>query len=1724
MCRNKYYPKKLKRMLAIMLTVAMAGTMMPESLLYAQAEEIQEIQEIQETPEDAEYSEELPVEVSETQEMEEPESSSEIFEEPESSPETLEESESTQETTEENNEESIEETAAESIQEAVILSNAEQNSAEPELIVADTYYLRGSTVPFAVYAKNTKSENTYTMDLYVDDTLFQEGISSFSSYNYYWYGIEAAEIAAGTHKIKAELKLDGTTVASVEKDVVFAADAPRTEMKYTGQDVSYVLVYLYATSGLLEGKTVKSMELYDASDKLAAYMANNVNSYTGKYVDERYDGVFESTYPYYTETVRYSAQMTWIKKTPDLGKYKLRVIYEDGTKENYADAAEVTEEPYISYVYPEGTNTSGEGKNNYDGYVYLQIQGCNLTKQDIVPVFSAGEDKLESEVVNSTPYSNSEIVLKVKKVNWPSDVNSVKVSLQDASGNLLKGESERTFSIEDNVGFYFGRYNYATNLVEVYATSAMQEGSTVEVSFATDYSGENVVAEGTGTVQNGVMTVQPMQDSEPVNLVNLLGTGSTWLYMSYAVPGETQKSSLQFCFIPSNELSTSSDSVSTKAYRKVSDTKSISVGYTYRKDSVGECKVNLYDSDNQLMVSQDMQVKDYTDSNGYYYISATLALQEELAEGTYRVDIVENDTTTLVTKNIRVIADDVEVLTSQYVYPGVDGVSLSVTSTIAEDSKVTVTVTDLYGNANTYDAKVDNLYNSGTAYISIPDLKASALEYSSYYFKVSINGKEPLGADYAASYYADERGKLATLNRSVATYGTYDNKIYRVRGVSIYDESQFPVTVQIFDAVDTEPLKTITIDKEDTTEDSYGWRYTLTADDLAGLNLESGYYTMVAVSKNGEVTSCRNRLLYGKGIATTPTTQDKTVYTVSFDGNGADAGNMDDMTFVYGTGQKLTANAYSRTGYCFSGWNTKANGKGTAYADGQTVNNLTKEANGVVTLYAQWKVNTYTVVYAKGASDATGAAMKNQTFTYDKIAALTANTYKRTGYVFDGWTDEYANVYEDRQQVVNLSEENGATVTLTARWKPVEYKITYVNAADGKNGVTNVNPIGFAVETGKTITLQNPERPGYEFGGWYSTKGFTGDKLTSIDCSKAANVTVYAKWIAKETIIKFVDNVPEKAPQGSAVSGTMRDLKVTYGKTKALTKNAYKLKGYTFDGWNTKPDGTGTAYKDAAALKEAMELLESAETTLYAQWKAVEYSITYVNGVVSDKSGVTQNANTAVFTVESGEIPLVNPVRPGYVFDGWYSKSSLKEGDRMTAIPVSAITKAANIKIYAKWIAQKAEVEFHANAPEGLTATGSMKALSVTYGKTKSLTKNAYKVAGYSFVGWSTVKNPGEGDLLLKDRAVIPASLVEQESVSEKDTASVTLYAQWELTRYSITYVNAVAGKNGVTVNDNPADYNLQEENIELKDPVRPGYIFGGWYSKSSMKETDKITQIDISGMTRGAKVKVYAKWTGKTAAVVYDSNRPANAPESAKVSGTMKTLNVTYGKIKKLTANKYKITGYTFNGWNTKQDGSGESYANKAVIPVEFVEENGSTITLYAQWKPLEYKINYVNAVNGKDGVVNENPTTYTVETSWLSTIGSGSGQNTLRIQSPTKTGYTFGGWYTDKKLTNEVEIMSVSKSKSVTLYAKWTANSYRIVYDANGGEGTMAARAATYDKNLMLSANRFQREGYSFAGWSTVAAPGEEDVIYKNMGTVKNLSTESNGTVTLYAQWKAK
>jgi uncharacterized repeat protein (TIGR02543 family) len=125
------------------------------------------------------------------------------------------------------------------------------------------------------------------------------------------------------------------------------------------------------------------------------------------------------------------------------------------------------------------------------------------------------------------------------------------------------------------------------------------------------------------------------------------------------------------------------------------------------------------------------------------------------------------------------------------------------------------------------------------------------------------------------------------------------------------------------------------------------------------------------------------------------------------------------------------------------------------------------------------------------------------------------------------------------------------------------------------------------------------------------------------------------------------------------------------------------------------------------------------------------------------------------------------------------------------------------------------------------------------------------------------------------------------------------------------------------------------------------------------------------------------------------------------------------------------------------------------------------------------------------------------------------------LTLAKPTRSGYSFVGWYSNKKCTKKVTAIKKGSTGDKTLYAKWKANTYTISFNGNGSTGgsMSSQKSLAYDKSYTLTKNKFTKKGYTFAGWNT--KKNGKGTSYSNAASVKGLTTKNNGTITLYAQW---
>ena len=376
--------------------------------------------------------------------------------------------------------------------------------------------------------------------------------------------------------------------------------------------------------------------------------------------------------------------------------------------------------------------------------------------------------------------------------------------------------------------------------------------------------------------------------------------------------------------------------------------------------------------------------------------------------------------------------------------------------------------------------------------------------------------------------------------------------------------------------------------------------------------------------------------------------------------------------------------------------------------------------------------------------------------------------------------------------------------------------------------------------------------------------------------------------------------------------------------------------------------------------------------------------------------------------------------------------------------------------LYAQWKANpKYTVTLNANG--GKVSGASTKAITVTKGLTYSGLITPTR-SGYTFEGWYTAKTGG-------------TKITTSTKVTL--TGKQTLYAHWKaISKYEVT-LNANGGKvsgastKKITVTSGKT-YGT------LATPTRDGYTFQGWYTKKTGgTKVTSSTKVTITG-----KQTLYAQWK---AIPKYEVTLNANG---GKVSGaTTKKITVTSGKTYGTLATPTR-SGYVFQGWYTKKTG-GSLIVSSSKVSIT------ANQTLYAQWLK-NCKVTF-DANGGK------------VTTASKSVVEN---KTYVSLPTPTRTGYTFNGWYTAK--TGGTKVTTATKvTADHTLYAQWTIKSYQVKFVDTKGVGYN--KLQTYKHGDALKLPTPVCDTYVFKGWFTA----------ETGGTQIAEGTKVTGNMTIYAQY---
>ena len=450
-----------------------------------------------------------------------------------------------------------------------------------------------------------------------------------------------------------------------------------------------------------------------------------------------------------------------------------------------------------------------------------------------------------------------------------------------------------------------------------------------------------------------------------------------------------------------------------------------------------------------------------------------------------------------------------------------------------------------------------------------------------------------------------------------------------------------------------------------------------------------------------------------------------------------------------------------------------------------------KMGNADITLYAKWEAKTYNVTYTLGgnATDpATNHSSNPSTYTAtDGDIAL--GTPTREHYNFLGWYTVGGNKVEKigYERILNIT---AADIKLEARWQAKTYNISYeLGGTDNTYGATLATTAvktytygtarelpGAAAVT--IINKDNDDEIPYRFLGWY----WEGDPQQKIVSTIPVGTSGDRKYIAKIEKAETWEFTYDCGYEGHHEEGeeTVTVVHIVKGQTAEDIDLTGVRPGYIFKGWYDGEGGTGTKHDFTQAV--------TANTTVYAKWEPIQYTIEYVG------DGFTTTMPTT-YTLDDTDINLTTPsLDAGYYFEGWYLNEDF-DGTAVTKVGglqfvLDEADDDNNIKIYAK-TSNLYTVIYNANKPEGVTETTSGMPAStgkVAYGALITKPTSNPNLSDYGFIGWYTDAECTDGNEFDFDTAIGDADI-------NATAHTVTLYAKWYQKPTSGKYI--VGGFNG---------------------------------------------------------------------------------------------------------------------------------------------------------------------------------------------------------------------------------------------------------------------------------------------------------------------------------------
>lgn len=707
------------------------------------------------------------------------------------------------------------------------------------------------------------------------------------------------------------------------------------------------------------------------------------------------------------------------------------------------------------------------------------------------------------------------------------------------------------------------------------------------------------------------------------------------------------------------------------------------------------------------------------------------------------------------------------------------------------------------------------------------------------------------------------------------------------------------------------------------------------------------------------------------------------------------------------------------------------------------------------------------------------------------------------------------------------ADENAITVTYDGN-KPAAATGTVSGVPSNGSGSKDGN-------TDFTVSSDIPTLAGYKFKEWNTAADGGGTSYaagaTIPGASIKGDITLYAQWI-QQLSITFNAN-------GTGVTGLPSTITVDYNAATAIPSSAPTRTNFTFKGWNTAANGSGTSYTAGQSIAHLTTNLP-----LYAQWEA--YPVVTYNANSGTGAPSADTVAPGVYNIKTG-----TPTRTGYVFGGWTpTQNSTANGLYSYNATISGSQRSmnvtSNVTLWALWnpVVTYSAGTAPAGAKDTITNMPSTTTYTVDYNGTHTvLTTPIPTVTGYTFGGW----------------AKSTAATTKVTSLTNV-TAPVTLIPIWtEKSGYTVQFFDQA------TATTDGAAYNTQN-NLKWTGavtvptaPTKVGYTFGGWYLQkdnqgsgtgtvfasaagviaTGMGTFNGIWAAEAAG-NRADTLKIYAKWTEKTKVSV--TLNPNGGSYGTAGTGVTTIGNILNGATYTIPTNVDNPTrpGYNFKEWNTNSSGTGTAYHAGNTTPALT-----SNLTLYAVWTGAPVTFTFepgaTTGITYKKGSAS-NP--YTATANYGAKLTADAGDTVY-----TRTGYTFKNWsYTNATGgTGTVSTATASAQVNVsdftiswsgnsfdgtlkgtaTLTAMWDPFTFKIQWNADGGTPTTttSGHKSTDQVSIPTATSAIPtRPGYIFQGWRT--GQNGAGVEVNNSKTIENTWTltglANNATLTAYAQWK--